>query len=132
MTPFTEEQALVIMGFTGFSTCNFAKFHEDVEKRLGESVFSHQLKCVRDFKMKICNETEEMKDNYQHPKLILGNLYKHNNSQDIFICAESDKLGEFRLVCIQDGQLWSVRNGFSFYDEVWTDVTDQYCLKKVK
>lgn len=29
------------MGFTGVTTCNFSDFHADVEKRLGEPVFSH-------------------------------------------------------------------------------------------
>lgn len=40
---FTKEQALAIMGFTGISTTNFGTFHEDVEKRLGHPVWTHQF-----------------------------------------------------------------------------------------
>jgi hypothetical protein len=40
---FTKEQALAIMGFTGFTTTNFSTFHEDVEKRIGHSVWTHQF-----------------------------------------------------------------------------------------
>lgn len=39
----TKEQAVIIMGFTGISTCPFSVFHEDVEKRLGRPVFTHQF-----------------------------------------------------------------------------------------
>ena len=40
---FTKEQALAIMGFTGYTTINFSMFHEDVEKRLGHPVWTHQF-----------------------------------------------------------------------------------------
>lgn len=41
---FTKEQALAIMGFTGFTTTNFSTFHEDVEKRKSRhSVWTHQF-----------------------------------------------------------------------------------------
>ena len=43
MTKFTKEQAIVITGFTGKLACKFADFHEDVEKRMGEPVFTHQF-----------------------------------------------------------------------------------------
>lgn len=40
---FTKEQALAIMGFTGITTTNFSTFHEDVEKRMGDPVWTHQF-----------------------------------------------------------------------------------------
>lgn len=40
---FTQQQALVITGFTGIAACDFGIFHLDVEKRLGFPVFSHQF-----------------------------------------------------------------------------------------
>lgn len=43
MQKLTKEQAIVITGFTGITCCNFGDFHEDVEKRLGYSVFTHQF-----------------------------------------------------------------------------------------
>ena len=43
MNKFTKEQAIVITGFTGKLACKFADFHEDVEKRLDEPVFTHQF-----------------------------------------------------------------------------------------
>ncbi len=43
MRKFTEEQAIVIMGFTGKSTIPFSAFHGDVEKRLGRLVFTHEF-----------------------------------------------------------------------------------------
>ena len=43
MTKLTKEQAIVITGFTGKLACKFADFHEDVERRLGEPVFTHQF-----------------------------------------------------------------------------------------
>lgn len=43
MQKFTEQQAIVITGFTGKMACGFSKFHEDVEKRLGRPVFTHEL-----------------------------------------------------------------------------------------
>jgi len=43
MEKFTEEQAIVIMGFTGRSTMPFSTFHGDVEKRLGRPVFTHEF-----------------------------------------------------------------------------------------
>lgn len=40
---FTKEQALAIMGFTGITTMSFCVFHEDVEKRLGQPVWTHMF-----------------------------------------------------------------------------------------
>ena len=52
MTKLTKEQAIVITGFTGKLACKFADFHEDVERRLGEPVFTHQF-GNKDFANKI-------------------------------------------------------------------------------
>ena len=48
----TKEQGIVITGFTGKLACKFADFHEDVERRLGEPVFTHQF-GDKDFANKI-------------------------------------------------------------------------------
>ena len=52
MNKFTKEQAIVITGFTGKLACKFADFHEDVERRLGRPVFTHQF-GDKDFSNKI-------------------------------------------------------------------------------
>jgi hypothetical protein len=43
MQKLTKEQAIVITGFTGFMACSFSNFHEDVEKRFGRPVFTHEF-----------------------------------------------------------------------------------------
>lgn len=40
---FTKEQAIIITGYTGFTVCNFGDFQEDVEKRLGRPVWTHEF-----------------------------------------------------------------------------------------
>ena len=39
----TKEQAIIISGFTGITCCNFGLLHEDVEKRMGHPVWTHQF-----------------------------------------------------------------------------------------
>jgi hypothetical protein len=48
----TLEQAIIISGYTGISACPFNKFHEDVERRLGHPVWTHQF-ADRDMVQKI-------------------------------------------------------------------------------
>ncbi len=48
MNKLDLKQALVVMGYTGYSTVGFGLFHEDVEKRLGESIFTHQFPALKD------------------------------------------------------------------------------------
>ena len=49
----TKEQAIILTGFTGITHCSFSDFHEDVEKRLGHPVLTHQFADVGfDQKMK--------------------------------------------------------------------------------
>ena len=43
MKKLTKEQAIVITGFTGKLACSFSVFHEDVEKRMGGPVWTHQF-----------------------------------------------------------------------------------------
>ena len=44
MKAFTKEQGIIITGYTGYMACEvFGDFHKDVEKRLGRSVFTHEL-----------------------------------------------------------------------------------------
>ncbi len=44
----TKEQAIIIMGFTGVTTTLFSDFREDVEKRLGRPVYTHQFPGLSD------------------------------------------------------------------------------------
>ena len=39
----TKEQAIIITGYTGYLACEFSLFHEDVEKRMGRPVFTHEF-----------------------------------------------------------------------------------------
>lgn len=39
----TKEQAIIISGYTGVMCCAFNLLHEDVERRLGRSVFIHEF-----------------------------------------------------------------------------------------
>lgn len=39
----TKEQAIIVSGFTGTLCCEFSDFHEDIEKRLGRPVFTHEF-----------------------------------------------------------------------------------------
>jgi len=44
MTPkLTKEQAIIISGYTGFLICRFSDLHEDVEKRVGRPVWTHEF-----------------------------------------------------------------------------------------
>lgn len=43
MQKLTKEQGIVITGYTGFLACKFDHFHEDVEKRMGRPVFTHEM-----------------------------------------------------------------------------------------
>jgi hypothetical protein len=44
MQKLTEEQGIVLTGFTGFLCCeSFSLFHTDVEKRLNRVVFTHEF-----------------------------------------------------------------------------------------
>jgi hypothetical protein len=43
MKKLTKEQGIVLTGFTGKSMCHFWDFHEDVEKRLGRPIWTHQF-----------------------------------------------------------------------------------------
>jgi len=49
MQKLTQEQALVITGYTGvLCVSSFGDFHEDVEKRLGRPVWTHQFPGLKD------------------------------------------------------------------------------------
>lgn len=43
MEKLTKEQAIVITGYTGTLCCEFSDLHEEVEKRLGRPVFTHEF-----------------------------------------------------------------------------------------
>jgi hypothetical protein len=39
----TKQEAIIVAGFTGVSTVDFGDFHEDVERRFGHAVLTHQF-----------------------------------------------------------------------------------------
>ena len=39
----TKEQGIILTGFTGVMCCKWADFHEDVERRLGRPIFTHEF-----------------------------------------------------------------------------------------
>jgi hypothetical protein len=39
----TQEQAIILTGFTGVCCISMEAFHQDLERRLQRSVFSHEL-----------------------------------------------------------------------------------------
>ncbi len=43
MQKFIKDQAIIISGYTGIMACKFGDFHEDVKKRIGHPVWSHQF-----------------------------------------------------------------------------------------
>lgn len=43
MIKLTKEQKIVLTAYTGTLCCDFSDFHEDVEKRLGQPVFTHMF-----------------------------------------------------------------------------------------
>lgn len=43
MQRLTKEQAIILTGYTGITCCAFHLFHEDVEKRVGRPVFTHEM-----------------------------------------------------------------------------------------
>lgn len=43
MQKFTKEQAIIISGYTGIMACKFGDLQEDVEKRLGRPVWTHEF-----------------------------------------------------------------------------------------
>lgn len=43
MQKLSKEQCVVLTGFTGMLHGSFSDFHEDVEKRLGRPVFTHEM-----------------------------------------------------------------------------------------
>lgn len=57
MQKLTKEQALIISGFTGVAAIEFRYIHEDIEKRLGRPVWTHELANK--------NLWEEIKDKYR-------------------------------------------------------------------
>ena len=57
MDKLTKEQAVILTGFTGLIHGSFGDFHQDVEKRLGRPVWTHEFASK---KMK-----EELKELYR-------------------------------------------------------------------
>ena len=39
----TKEQAIIISGYTGFLVCQFSDLQNDVEKRMGRPVWTHEF-----------------------------------------------------------------------------------------
>lgn len=41
--PLTEEQAIILTGFTGITCIEFSKYQKDAEQRLGRPIFTHEF-----------------------------------------------------------------------------------------
>ena len=50
MNKLTKEQAVIISGYMGIACCNFGYIHEDIEKRLGRPVYTHEFASEEMFK----------------------------------------------------------------------------------
>ena len=61
MDKLTKKQAIVISGYTEILMCDFGDFHEDVEKRLGRPVMTHEFPVI----------AEEIKKAYKHDFLAM-------------------------------------------------------------
>jgi len=48
MQKLTIEQAVVISAYTGFMACPFSAMHAEIEKRLGRSVWTHEMPSIID------------------------------------------------------------------------------------
>lgn len=49
MKQLTKEQAVVLTGFTGIMFVrNFSDYHEDVERRMGRPIWTHQFPALAD------------------------------------------------------------------------------------
>lgn len=48
MEKLTKEQAIVISGYTMVLMCDFSDLHQDIEKRLGRPVWTHQLPSLKE------------------------------------------------------------------------------------
>lgn len=76
-------------------------------------------------------------DNTSHPKINPtpepGHIYKCDAITTDFgrlALAVKNPEGNIRLNSLANGKLWTDRNAYGHYD--WYDVTDQYCLTKIK
>lgn len=43
MKKLTVEQAVIISGYTDILCCDFSDLHQEIEKRLGHPVLTHQI-----------------------------------------------------------------------------------------
>lgn len=43
MKTLTKKQGIILTGFTGIVMCKVSDFHQDVEKRLGRPIFTHEF-----------------------------------------------------------------------------------------
>jgi hypothetical protein len=48
MEKLTLKQAVVISAYTGYTLCPFSVIHEEVEKRLGRPVFTHEFLSIHE------------------------------------------------------------------------------------
>lgn len=42
----TKEQAIIVSGYTNILICEFSDLHEDIERRIGRPVFTHELPAL--------------------------------------------------------------------------------------
>ena len=48
MKKLTQEQAIVVSGYTGVLICDFGDLHGDIEKRLGRPVWTGEMPSIED------------------------------------------------------------------------------------
>lgn len=73
--------------------------------------------------MKICDNDKVEKNG---PELIQGHLYQHKDGR-IWLYVYGN-----RLVNVESGNGWLSDRGFGGFDNEFTDVTEKYCLQRVK
>lgn len=73
--------------------------------------------------MKVCPVE---KQEAQVPKLIEGHIYQHRTHLYIYNYYKNI------LVRLNDGIVWNDGEGWGKSTEGWSDVTDQYCVQRIK
>lgn len=63
------------------------------------------------------------------PTWVRGNLYKHEDGEIYLACIY---VGKNILVSVTDGSFWSNLEEFAGKDYKFSDVTEEYCLKRIK
>lgn len=116
MQRLTKEQGIILSGFTGLLCCNISDFHEDIEKRLGGSVLTHQIPDLKDKIKKLYEEdfyklmpgkeveTIELYSDYDINQMVAARLNKKLDSS-FDPCWDWDHAGEVIKYLLTEGYL---------------------------